>query len=132
MSSLWRAGSAGVVAVLMLGAGMRTVSVAAQQQTPGALPPLSQPTQSPHAPGIGSTDISADPMRETSHEALIRQANEQRHRRMLDDANKMVQLSNELKADVEKTQKDELSIEVLKKAAEVEKLAHDVQQRMKQ
>ena len=52
--------------------------------------------------------------------------------RMLDDANKMVQLSNELKADVEKTQKDELSIEVLKKAAEVEKLAHDVQQRMKQ
>jgi hypothetical protein len=133
MSSLWRAGSAGVVAVLMLGAGMRTVPVeAAQQQTPGALPPLSQPTQSPHMPGIGSTDISADPMRETSHEALIRQANEQRHKRMLDDANKMVQLSNELKADVEKTQKDELSVEVLKKAAEVEKLAHDVQQRMKQ
>ena len=52
--------------------------------------------------------------------------------KMLDDANKMVQLSNELKADVEKAQKDELSLEVMKKAAEVEKLAHDVQQRMKQ
>ena len=133
MSSLWKAASTGVTVVLMLGAGMRTVPVAAQQQTPGALPPLSAPTQGPAVRGIGSpTDIGENPMRESAHEALIRQANEQRHKRMLDDANKMVQLSNELKADVEKTQKDELSIEVLKKAAEVEKLAHDVQQRMKQ
>jgi hypothetical protein len=71
-------------------------------------------------------------MRETMREGMIRQANEQRHKKMLDDANRMVQLSNELKADVEKAQKDELSLEVMKKAAEVEKLAHDVQQRMKQ
>ena len=63
---------------------------------------------------------------------MIRQGNEQRHKKMLDDANKLVQLSNELKADVEKAQKDELSVEVLKKAAELEKLAHDVQQKMKQ
>jgi len=133
MSSLWRAGSAAVAVVLLLGAGLRTVPVAAQQQQQqGALPPLSQPTQSTHVPGLGSLDPGPDPMRESAREALIRQANEERHKRMLDDANKMVQLSNELKADVEKTQKDELSVEVLKKAAEVEKLAHDVQQRMKQ
>ena len=131
MSSLWKAASAGVAVMLMLGAGMRTVPAAAQQQTPGVLPPLSAPT-TPTAPGLGSTEPGPDPLRESMHEQLIRQANEQRHKRMLDDANKMVQLSNELKADVEKTQKDELSMEVLKKAAEVEKLAHDVQQRMKQ
>ena len=118
--------------VLILGAGMRTAPVAAQQQQPGTLPSISAPSQAPSAPGIGRAEPEPDPLRETTHEALIRQANEQRHKRMLDDANKMVQLSNELKADVEKTQKDELSLEVLKKAAEVEKLAHDVQQRMKQ
>jgi len=133
MSSLWKAASAGLAVVLMLGAGMRTTPVAAQQQQqPGTLPSILPPSQAPSAPGIGAAEPGPNPMRESSHEAMIRQANEQRHRRMLDDANKMVQLSNELKADVEKTQKDELSIEVLKKAAEVEKLAHDVQQRMKQ
>ncbi len=132
MSRFWRAGYIGVTVVLMLGTGRGSLTLSAQQQTPG-LPPLSAPTQGPSAPGIGSTtDVGPNPMQESAHAALIRQANEQRHRRMLDDANKMVQLSNELKADVEKTQKDELSVEVLKKAAEVEKLAHDVQQRMKQ
>jgi hypothetical protein len=133
MSSLWKAGSAAVVVALMLGAGMKTVPVAAQQQPPppGALPPLSQPVSAPHVPGM-VTDPGPDPMRATMREGMIRQANEQRHKKMQDDANKMVQLSNELKADVEKAQKDELSLEVMKKAAEVEKLAHDVQQRMKQ
>jgi hypothetical protein len=132
MSSLWKAGSAAVVVVLMLGVGMKTLPIAAQQQQPGALPPLSQPASAPHVPGIGTADTGSDPMRETMREGMIRQANEQRHKKMLDDANRMVQLSNELKADVEKAQKDELSLEVMKKAAEVEKLAHDVQQRMKQ
>jgi hypothetical protein len=117
---------------LMLGAGLRPSPVAAQQQQPGSMPPLSQPTSAPHVPGMGTADSAPDPMRGAMREQMLRQANEQRHKKMLDDANKMVQLSNELKADVEKTQKDELSVEVLKKAAEVEKLAHDVQQRMKQ
>jgi hypothetical protein len=125
-------GCAGAVVVLMLGAGMRTSPVAAQQQQPGSIPPLSQPTSAPHVPGMGTADSAPDPVRATMREEMLRAANEQRHKKMLDDANKMVQLSNELKAEVEKTQKDELSVQVLKKAAEVEKLAHDVQQRMKQ
>ena len=137
MSSLSKVGCAGAIVVLMLGAGLRTAPVAAQQQQPGQqpgqLPPISQPASASRVPGMGPTaDSAPDPLRESSHEQMIREANTQRHKRMLDDANKMVQLSNELKADVEKTQKDELSLDVMKKAAEVEKLAHDVQQRMKQ
>jgi hypothetical protein len=136
MSILWRAANTAVAVALVLGAGMRAVPVAAQQQVPTGLPPLSSspisaPSGVPHAHDQGMDD-DVNPMAATAHERMIHQANEQRHKRMLDDANKMVQLSNELKADVEKTQKDELSIEVMKKAAEVEKLAHDVQQRMKQ
>jgi hypothetical protein len=43
----------------------------------------------------------------------------------------MMALTNELKSDVDKTNKDELSVEVIRKAGEIEKLAHDVQARMK-
>jgi len=134
MSSLWKVGSLGV-AVVLLGVGLRTSSVAAQQQqTPGvppSMPGLSQPPPT-RLPNLGSADALPDPLRAEMREKMLRAANEQRHKKMLDDANKMVQLSNELKADVEKTQNDELSMEVIKKAVEVEKLAHDVQQRMKQ
>lgn len=129
------AACAAVVVMLMVGGGLRTEPVAAQQQTPGippSAPGISQPPLPSHLPDPGTTDSSSDPMRSVMRERMLRVANEQRHKKMLDDANKMVQLANELKADVEKTQNDELSVEVLKKAAEVEKLAHDVQQRMKQ
>jgi hypothetical protein len=132
MSNSWMAASAGMAVVLMLGAGMRTAPAAAQQQQTPGMPSSTPVPSTPVAPGLGSLEDGPNPIRDSAHEAIVRQANEQRHRRMLDDANKMVQLSNELKADVEKTQKDELSMEVLKKAAEVEKLARDVQQRMKQ
>lgn len=136
MGSLGRVASAGAVFALILSAGLRTTPVAAQQQhqpgQPGGIPDLSQQANSPHVPGMGATDSAPDPMHAAMKEQMIRQANDQRHKKMLDDANKLVQLSNELKADVEKTQKDELSVEVLKKAAELEKLAHDVQQKMKQ
>jgi hypothetical protein len=36
-----------------------------------------------------------------------------------------------LKADVDKSTKNELSIAVINKAAEIEKLSHDVKERMK-
>ena len=132
MSILRRVAGAGVGVVLMFVVGMRTVPVAAQQQQmPTAPPQLSTPSSST-PPGRRSLEEGPNPMRDSMQDQAIRQLNEQRRKRMLDDANKMVQLSNELKADVEKMQKDELSMDVLKKAAEVEKLAHDVQQRMKQ
>jgi len=134
MSSLWKAGSAAVAVALMLGAELRTAPVSAQQQQqqPVTQPGVTQPTLPSHVPDMGNLDAGPDPMRATRQQQMIRAINEQRHKKMLEDANKMVQLSNDLKAEVEKTQNDQLSMNVLKKAAEVEKLAHDVQQRMKQ
>ena len=58
-------------------------------------------------------------------------AETERHKRMLADADKLLQLATELKADVDKTTKDEMSVPTIQKAAEIEKLAHDVKQRMK-
>jgi hypothetical protein len=44
---------------------------------------------------------------------------------------RLLALTNELKTDVDKSSKDELSLDVIRKAGEIEKLAHDVQSRMK-
>jgi hypothetical protein len=57
--------------------------------------------------------------------------NEDRHKRLQSDVDKMVSLTSQLKTDVDKAEKDELSVEVIRKAQEIEKLAHDVQNRMK-
>lgn len=57
--------------------------------------------------------------------------NEDRHKRLQSDVDKLVSLTSQLKTDVAKAEKDELSLDVIRKAQEIEKLAHDVQNRMK-
>jgi hypothetical protein len=94
--------------------------VAAQEPvTPTPMPGMSQPSDTP------------EPVRAHMDAERTRMVNDDRHKRMAEDADKLIALSNELKADVAKTGKDELSVEVLRKAAEIEKLAHDLQNRMK-
>ena len=56
---------------------------------------------------------------------------EERRKRLLSDTAKLVELSNELHTEVEKTPKDELSVDVVRKAAELERLAKDVKDRMR-
>jgi hypothetical protein len=65
------------------------------------------------------------------NEERMKALNSDRHKRLEDDASKLLALSTELKSDVDKANKDELSLDVMRKAAEIEKLAHDVQSRMK-
>lgn len=50
----------------------------------------------------------------------------ERQRRVAADTAKLVQLSNELKAAVDQTPKDQLSLDAMKKATEIEKTAHDL------
>ncbi len=55
----------------------------------------------------------------------------ERHRRVVTDAEKLVKLSNELKADIDHSPQDQLSLDMMRKAAEIEKIAHDLQGWMK-
>ena len=66
-----------------------------------------------------------------STDDAVHAANEDRRKRIAADVDRLVVLSNELKADVDKTTNDQLSLDVIKKAHEIEKLAHSVQGRMK-
>lgn len=47
------------------------------------------------------------------------------------DTERLFELSNELKRYVDKTNENILSIDVIKKADEIEKLAHSIREKMK-
>ena len=52
-------------------------------------------------------------------------------KQLADDTAKLLTLANELKAELDKSNKDTLSLGVIKKAEQVEKLAHKVRDEMK-
>jgi hypothetical protein len=60
-----------------------------------------------------------------------RSRNTERQKRLEDDTAKLLSLATELKEQVDKTNKDIMSVDVIKKAEEIEKLAKDVKDRMK-
>jgi len=57
---------------------------------------------------------------------------ETRQAQLLADTQKLYQLTQELRAEVAKSNKDMLSVSVIKKADEVEKLARSLKERMRQ
>jgi hypothetical protein len=69
-----------------------------------------------------------DPHREEQQEKL---RNSDRQKRLVADTDKLLVLATDLKAQVDKSTKDTLSVDVIKKADEIEKLAHSVKERMK-
>ena len=123
--------------VLMVGAGSgRGPRVVEAQNNQDPMQTNQDPMHPSTAkPGSMSSDGMPDMMDATSrarmHENRMKALNDSRHKQLEDDASKLLALSTELKSDVDKANKDELSLEVMRKASEIEKLAHDVQSRMK-
>ena len=62
---------------------------------------------------------------------MQKKANEQRQAELKRDTDKLLKLSTELKEYVEKSNENVLSLDVIKKADEIEKLAHSVKTKMK-
>lgn len=69
---------------------------------------------------------------EQAEQKRIKKANLQRQAQLKADTDKLLQLSKELKEYVDKTNENVLSVDVVKKADEIEKLAHSVKQKMKE
>lgn len=57
---------------------------------------------------------------------------EQRQKRMLEDADRLVQMAQQLKESVDKSNKNTLSVDVIRNAERVEKLARQVKDNMRQ
>ena len=73
------------------------------------------------------SDINAKQSQQQSFEA----ANTERKKQIEEDSARLLKLATELKAEVDKTNKDTLSLTVIRKADEIEKLAHNVKEKMK-
>ena len=62
---------------------------------------------------------------------MAKKANQERQADLKRDTEKLLKLATELKEYVDKTNENVLSLNVLKKAEEIEKLAHSVKDKMK-
>ena len=60
-----------------------------------------------------------------------RARNAERQKQLVADAQKLVALANQLQDDVSKSNKDMLSLDVVRKAEEIDKLARTVRDRMR-
>ena len=93
----------------------------AQLQNP---PPLPGTIPSP-----GGTDNSV--WAEQQKKELAKKANQQRQEEIRKDTEKLLELATELKQSVDRTTENTLSLDVVKKAEQIEKLAKAVKEKMK-
>jgi hypothetical protein len=92
--------------------------------------PLSQQQSVPGQPGEGMPPMGPSLSPEIQAQQA-RSRNSDRQKQLVQDTDKLLALATQLKQDVDKTNKDVLSVDVIKKADEIEKLAHSVKERMK-
>ncbi|HEY2117351.1 MAG TPA: hypothetical protein VGJ51_19780 [Candidatus Angelobacter sp.] len=86
----------------------------------------------PPAPAaIPQAETRQDPAQKEMQDRMTREANKKRQQDIRDDTDRLFQLASELKAAVDKSNENLLSLEVIRKAEEVEKLARKVKEKMK-
>lgn len=82
----------------------------------------------PHPDGVR---ILRDSMQQQDDQKKQAAANALRQKEIADDTAKLLQLANDLKAEMDKTGKDTLNMNVVRKAEQIEKLAHQVRDKMR-
>lgn len=100
----------------------------AQAATPRQLQPQ-DPMQTPD-PQFGR-ERQKDPTEEKMEREREKALNKQRQTNLQKDTDHLLQLATELKQYVDKTNEHTLSLEVIKKADEIEKLAKSVKEKMR-
>jgi hypothetical protein len=93
------------------------------------------PQSAAQSPRLGANandpDEHADEQRAKLEKDMAKKANRERQIRLQRDTENLVKLANELKQYVDKSDENTLSLDVVKKAEEIEKLAHSVKEKMK-
>jgi hypothetical protein len=125
-----------VLRVAMIGAVMATAcSVRVSGGQVGSPPWNTKQGQqmpgTPGRPGAGTNPADPDPMDSHRADQQEKLRNSDRQKRLVADTEKLLALATDLKAQVDKSTKDTLSVDVIKKADEIEKLARSVKERMK-
>jgi hypothetical protein len=117
----------GLAARLALCLALLLVLRGGAQSAPGTPhSPFQQPIGQPV--GGGLSDIpNGNPIED---EKLLRTLNADRQKSMVSDTNKLLRLVNELNAEIARTNPELLTPSQLRKVAEIEKLAHNVKDKM--
>ena len=89
-------------------------------------PPPSFPTQ----PGT-TTGAPEDAAQQRIADEMAKKANLARQAALKNDTDKLLKLAEELKVSVDKSSANVLSLDVIRKAEEIEKLAHSVKDKMR-
>jgi hypothetical protein len=87
--------------------------------------PGQQPGQRDQGPG------SDDELRAKMEKDMAKKANQERQAQLKRDTDQLFKLATDLKEEVDKSNENLLSLEVIKKAEEIERLAHDIKDKMK-
>jgi hypothetical protein len=106
-------------------------------QKPGQPPaPILNPGQAAppdpfgQQPGDPNSKINLPPFA-SQEEKQAKMREEERQKRLIADTDKLLALATQLHADVAKTDRHILSVDVVRRADEIEKLAHSVKEREK-
>ncbi len=117
--------------VLFLGIALASFPVRAQdpvQPIGTARPPAPPPTDPQFAPRRNQQPDPIEIRMERDREKALQK---ERFESLKKDTDKLLKLANELKENVDKASKDTLSLEVIRKTEEIEKLAKQVREKMK-
>jgi hypothetical protein len=90
------------------------------------------PPQFPPPPGTEQQQRNKTPAEQQVERDAAKQRNVQREQDIKRDTEKLLELATELKQYVDKTNEDVISLDVIKKADQIEKLAKSVKEKMKQ
>jgi hypothetical protein len=95
-----------------------------------SMPCFSVSPQIPRVPNPSQAPPE-EPGRERMEKEMAKKANEERQAQLRRDTDRLFKLATELKGYVDKSNENTLSLDVVKKAEEIEKLAHSVKEKMK-
>ena len=108
-----------------------TLGAAQPQQDPSAAAHHDTPWIPQDAIRLPDKNAQIEMQEQKSKNQSYQIANAARKKQIADDAARLLQLATELKAEVDKTNQETLSLNVIRKADTIEKLAHGVKEKMK-
>ncbi len=133
MCNLWMTVVWGVLLASAPSVGIGSATAQTQTPTPsqgsGRLPQAPRPQALP--PFGDQPTLAEDPLAGLREAGRVRAVANERQKKIVDETAKLLQLATELKSEVDKTTEDQMSVGMIRKAEEIEKLARDVKQRMK-
>ena len=108
-----------------------TIDAAQPRQDPSSTVNREVPWLPPDAIRLPDKNSQIEMQEQKSKKQSYEIANAARKKQIADDTARLLQLATELKAEADKTNKETLSLNIIRKADTIEKLAHDVKEKMK-